>query len=364
MSGIDGLVFTHYYNWWGPSSAHWDGGNPSRPGLPDNVATSEYPLLGMYDCTDPAVLDLHCQWMKLAGTDVIVLSWWGQASTEEARLGALLDAALPYGLKVCVTLEPYTQGATKRTPAQAVSDLSYLMSTYKNHRAFFRVSRRTKWGPSVEARPVAMVFQALHDATDPAWPNVPNDPAQYAVWAAALDPTRGGQSDTLWLLNTDAAKMFSDSDIRGEIDAAHCDGLYTYDVTDYGGAPGFAFPRHSDYAVVYAVGPGFDDTRIRTPGTQISRNKGTLYDRAWLVLHSASIRPEAVAITTFNEHHEGTGIEPCQPKTESTTPYTYLDFEGHHALSGSDAYGAYLLRSAAHVHAFKHSRNPTGQSSG
>jgi hypothetical protein len=59
---------------------------------------------------------------------------------------------------------------------------------------------------------------------------------------------------------------------------------------------------------VPAVAPGFDDRQVRVPGTFVDRADGAMYDRSW---HAAvSVEPPWVLVSTWNEWHEGSEIEP------------------------------------------------------
>jgi hypothetical protein len=56
------------------------------------------------------------------------------------------------------------------------------------------------------------------------------------------------------------------------------------------------------------VMPGYDDTEIRSPGTIVDRQNGTYYTSFW---HTAAAAfPDSYVITSFNEWHEGSEIEP------------------------------------------------------
>jgi hypothetical protein len=59
---------------------------------------------------------------------------------------------------------------------------------------------------------------------------------------------------------------------------------------------------------VPAVAPGYDDRRIRQPGTVIARADGTAYDESWRV--ALSVDPPWVFVSSWNEWHEGSEIEP------------------------------------------------------
>ena len=56
--------------------------------------------------------------------------------------------------------------------------------------------------------------------------------------------------------------------------------------------------------------------------TQRDREAGAYYDRMFQA--AVDVAPEIVSITSFNEWHEGTQIEPAVPKT--IPGYTYLDY--------------------------------------
>jgi glycoprotein endo-alpha-1,2-mannosidase len=72
------------------------------------------------------------------------------------------------------------------------------------------------------------------------------------------------------------------------------------------------------------VAPGYIDTRIRPWNGRNTRDRenGAYYDRLWSA--ALGVDPGMVAITSFNEWHEGTQIEPAIPKT--IPGFTYLDY--------------------------------------
>jgi len=54
--------------------------------------------------------------------------------------------------------------------------------------------------------------------------------------------------------------------------------------------------------------PAYDDTKIRTPGIRTDRFGGEAYRKGWDAV--LSLNPDWVLITSFNEWHEGSEIEP------------------------------------------------------
>ena len=111
------------------------------------------------------------------------------------------------------------------------------------------------------------------------------------------------------------------------------DGFYTYFATDgftYGSTIRHwgtlaAWAREHKKLFVPCVAPGYIDTRIRPWNGRNTRERegGSYYDRMWGA--ALEVSPAYVAITSFNEWHEGTQIEPATPKR--LEDFTYLDYQ-------------------------------------
>ena len=70
--------------------------------------------------------------------------------------------------------------------------------------------------------------------------------------------------------------------------------------------------------------PGYDDTKIRKPGLAVERYDGELYRVQWEEAIKAD--PHWVLITSFNEWHEGSDIEPSLEYKQR-----YLDLTGEYS---------------------------------
>src|SRR4051794_17585768 len=119
-----GRVSAFFYPWYGTSAedgsyVHWAqlGHVP-----PDDIASSYYPAAGLYSSPDRLVLGQQMDEIHAAGIDEIIVSWWGQGSTEDLRLPAVIVAARAVGLTVAAHLEPYGG----RSVSSTVADISYL----------------------------------------------------------------------------------------------------------------------------------------------------------------------------------------------------------------------------------------------
>ena len=119
------------------------------------------------------------------------------------------------------------------------------------------------------------------------------------------------------------------------ITKGHFDGFYTYFATD-GFTQGStvsswnqlnAFAKQNNKIFIPSVGPGYSDTRIRPWNTanQRGRENGQYYER--MFTSAMNLNPPLISITSFNEWHEGTQIEPSDPKRVPN--FTYEDFTPH-----------------------------------
>jgi glycoprotein endo-alpha-1,2-mannosidase len=72
------------------------------------------------------------------------------------------------------------------------------------------------------------------------------------------------------------------------------------------------------------VGPGYEDTRIRpwNEKTTRDRDRGQYYEK--MFAHAVKTNADFIGITSFNEWHEGTQIEPAVPK--EIPSFTYVDY--------------------------------------
>ncbi|WP_328430140.1 ThuA domain-containing protein [Streptomyces sp. NBC_00443] len=312
-------VHLFYYPWYGSPAVnggwrHWQQGGHAPP---DSIGADLYPALGPYDSGDfDGAVAQHMKWIARSGVGVLVYSWWGRGSYEDRLARGVLDAAQEQGIQVAWHLEPYSG----RTGASTAADIEYINSTYGSHPAFHRSADHGNKG-------AFYVFQSL-DITD---------------WTA-LDQV----TDTSIVLaqTTDTTKI------------AHFSGMYTYDGIAGATAPGWK--QAGDHArangLIWApsVAPGYIDDRA-VPGNTtptVERANGAAYDRQWSNALNPAVggSPTWVSVTSFNEWHEGSSIEPA----DSTPPAGrgYQTFSGAYGQTGEAAQTAYLDRTAYWVSRF------------
>jgi len=106
------------------------------------------------------------------------------------------------------------------------------------------------------------------------------------------------------------------------------DGIHIYNPIDYSEDPlqvldiynsASKFAHSRNMTFVATVVPGFNNTAVQTDSHVIDRRDGSYYSLYWLVAKACF--PDGYAITSFNEWHEGTEIEPSR---EYGHQYIYL----------------------------------------
>jgi len=302
----DPRVSIFYYPWYGNPARdsgweHW-----LMPGSPTDVASNFYPVRGLYSSSSEPVVRAQMREIAAAGVQEVVSSWWGWGSPEDARLPLVIAEAHAAGLSVAVHIEPYPG----RTIQTIQADIDHLRS--------LGITRFFIYRP--------------FDIPVEDW--------------AALRPQEDG------------IQLFAQTNLVGKAQAGMFDGVYTYDVLLWGGD---TFPRlcaqahHLGLQCLPSVGPGYDGTRATFDLRTKSRRNGATYDGMW----RSAIRSgaDAVTITSYNEWHEGTQIEPARSRPPgAAAAATYESYDGAYGLSGRAAQDAYLDRTAFWSRAFLRAR--------
>lgn len=269
-------VLAFYYPWYGTPSGpsgrwvHWD---PAKRNFTDT------PSLGPYDSRSPALLRQHIEWALTSGIDGFISSWWGQNSFEDQAFRQLLKVAEEMGFQVTVYYE------TAANKEQVLRDFRYLLDRYGSSPAFL------KW----QGKPVIFVYG-----------RVTGDQIPLLDWDGVFSS-----------LQTEGRNAVFIGDGLSEELAYFFDGIHTYNVAGqtsfqitalYRTAAALAKKRGRLFAAT--VIPGYDDTINRKPGLRVDRRNGALYRDLWQ--SALDVNPDWVLITSFNEWHEGTEIEPSQ----------------------------------------------------
>jgi glycoprotein endo-alpha-1,2-mannosidase len=303
-----GQTSIFYYPWYGTPKQddayhHWTQ-NGHLP--PADVAASYYPAGGPYSSADPSVVRRQMRDIAAAGIREVVASWWGWGSPEDQRLPLLLRAADRANLLVAVQIEPYEKW--QRTADVLQADLLHLHD--------LGIRR-------------AYVFKPFDGVVaDLAWKD--------------LNAFAAGLGMQMWAQSTNV----------GRAAGTGFAGVYTYDVVRYGPDSFDRFCAKAHAAGLLcapSVGPGYDAFRATGDARLRPRRDGAFYDAMWAAAIGA--QPDRVTITSYNEWHEGTQIEPAMspaPRNPSTAPLAlqYSSYDGAYGLAGRASERAYLIRTA------------------
>ena len=290
-------VTAFYYPWYGTSAVdgayqHWAQAGHTPP---NDIASAYYPARGLYSSSDKLVISTQMDEVRAAGIDELAVSWWGRGSAEDARLPLVVASARADGIAVAVHLEPYPG----RTVATIVDDIAYL-------------------------RGLGITTFYVYRPLD----------LPIADWAAAHDALHAG-----------GTTLFAQTGLVGAAADAGFDGVYTYDIVTFGGNTfaricNEAHLRHLICAP--SVGPGYDARRGDGDPRVKPRRNGATYDAMWRGAIAA--HADRVTITSFNEWHEGTQIEPAAGAPSRRGAYRYLSYNGAWGLHGVAAEFSYLFR--------------------
>jgi hypothetical protein len=283
-------VLAFYYGWYGnPQTSqrwvHWAEVDAAAQRI---GSSTHYPALGPYDSHDPEVVAQHCRWAKAAGIDGFIVSWWRPRDFHDRGLPLLLDSAARFGLQITV----YFETAPRRQHAEAVKYVEYLLEKYGQHEAWLKVN----------GKPVLFIYgRALGEIGLEGWLQV----------ISAVNHSPGGGA--LFIgdrIARNAARIF--------------DGIHTYNTTgecqskspeELNAWANVAFPQVMETAgsgriACVTIIPGYDDSKLGRPVPRpiTARHGGQTYRVQWEAALAAN--PDWILITSWNEWHEGSEIEP------------------------------------------------------
>jgi hypothetical protein len=279
-----------------------------------DIASDYYPALGTYSVADESVLAQHFAWLRQAGVGVIISSWWGRGEVSDQAVALMMDVADHYGIKVAFHIEPYGG----RSAENLVQDVRYIYSRYGDHPAFFRTTAISPWNKDDRPKGLFYLWASSYPNLDTGTKPVSPD-----YWQEALDEIHAAE---------DGAIVLADNTFPEMVTEGHFDGSYSYAVLDKyqdGNEYAWALSLPPDAWYVPGINPGFSAFRIGYPDDEYTpRRDGAAYDDRWKAALGVGVEPQMVAVTTFNEWHEGTQIEPVAVGVESGFGYKYPDYGG------------------------------------
>ncbi len=294
MLGVSKQILAFYYGWYGTPSVsgrwvHWTNVDAAAERIGD---TAHYPAFGPYDSHDQAMLRKQVAQARAAGITGFIATWWGRGTFDDQGIPLLLSAAAGTGFVVSAHYETVTGKTPESRMIAAVTDLDYILQRYAGDKAWLRAL----------GKPVVFVYDRAATQLTP------------AQWASVLAKVRrdnpGGVIVVADTLEPAYISVF--------------DGAALYNVTGntWHKPPGeVSYWAHGAYPKVAAVAgagristatviPGYDDRELGKPPPRpvTDRWGGEIYRALWTAAVAAN--PDYVLITSWNEWHEGTEIEP------------------------------------------------------
>jgi hypothetical protein len=284
-------VLAFYYTWYGLPDRHgqwihWGGEDKAAHDIPES---RHYPARGAYDSQDPALLESHIVQAKADGLTGFIATWWGQGTYEDRAFQLLLVQADKHDFKTTIYWEIAPEEGREQID-HAINDLVYVLKNYGPRKSFLKV----------EGKPVIFVYGRVME-------EVP-----LASWPAIINGARSQAGDFLLIADgysESFARMFDGVhtyNICAQVQGKSPEALRTWSAQHYASAVNLA--RRQGRVSCVTVIPGYDDTKIRKPGLNAARQDGQTYRVLWE--EAIQAQPDWVLITSFNEWHEGSEIEP------------------------------------------------------
>jgi glycoprotein endo-alpha-1,2-mannosidase len=322
-----------YYYPWHSNNFH------NRQGYVRKIL-KQTPTLGEYDDQDPRVIRQHMAWSEQANIDVWITSWFGPKSQTDSTLqSSVLPTISGSDLKFAVFYETVNRLNTNRntTLVNVVSDINYICDNYLNHSNYYRISDKPvlvvyltrvleKLGVLEET--VLLMRTAARDkgidlylVGDHAFGNAPSAAAPYFSYLNAIT-------------NYDVYGGLG----RFYVGATRLEAFYKQQ------AEWKARAAQQGCHFMPGISPGFNDRGVRLEVNHEPLSRKLTADSEFGTLFQASIRhamkqvdPNAdnlIIVTSFNEWHEDTQIEPVQGVL-TKEPYEYtlgLEYDGYGTL--------------------------------
>lgn len=291
-SEVPHKVLAFYYTWYGTPEyhdryIHWGKVDAEDH---DISKSTNYPALGAYDSHDPEVIDHHIDQAKSHGVDAFICTWWGRNTYDDRAFKKVLNRAKAKDFTVTVYWET-APGEKQAQVDQAVEDLLYVLNEYGSHPAFLEV----------DGNPVIFVYgRVMNQVSKGQWPAIITEvkrryPGDFLLIADGYSSGNARLFDGVHTYN-----------ICGWVQGNEEKGLADLSRNKFTDAVELA--KNNGKISCLTLIPGYDDTKIRTPGLVAERNDGKTYETLWQEALRAD--PDWVLITSWNEWHEGSDIEP------------------------------------------------------
>ncbi len=262
-------------------------------GLPLGRVT-HHPLIGFYDSSDDRLIRTHFRWAKDAGIQAFIISWWGKDSFSDKVFQKMLNISEKVnGPFLTVYYEQAPEGRKEDT----LNELVYILQQYAVREKFLRR----------EEGPVIFIYsRAMNALNRLEWGEIAAELMQFSALLIGdvNDPYALPENFAGAHWYNPVEQILAKKDMKEEY-------------ADY-----VQRARDKGKLACIPVIPGYDDTKIRREGKKLDREGGELYVRLFEKARAAE--PDCILITSWNEWHEGTEIEPSIEERDAYIRLTRL----------------------------------------
>lgn len=286
-------VLAFYYPWYSYNSQktlHWEGVNTPKKKIQSSY---EYPLLGPYNSRSQNVINQHFQWAKAAGIHGFIVSWWGINSFEDKVVPKIMFAAKKYQMSLSIYYEKISEPASERN---VIKDITYLYHHY--------IQDNPAW-LTINESPTLFIYQR------PLGQLYSQEPYLWTKLLRKINQQLGCQlhfcvdglkSQYLSFFDSIHTYNILSKPIKKKVSSKKETLILVRNLYQY-------WKHHCRKVhkpVIMTIMPGYNDMSVRTPGDKLHYQ--TLYGDLWKL--SLSFQPDIILITSWNEWHENTQIEP------------------------------------------------------
>ncbi len=273
-------------NWW-----HWD--FPDRDWYPPtNACSANTPVWGWYDSADPALMEMHLKQAEWAGIDAFVASYWGKNGLEFKHMKTLIEVARAINSNVSIApyFEIFMGGMEQKN---ATAQIALLTDEFSSLYDFMTNPQYKDNVWYEDGKPVVWVYVVRAVSIE--------------VWDVVISNLKLANKELFIVAdrphNNAAHIQLFQAQHQYDVYAPIRDGNYFqtfYDIKEK--------CQKANQIFIAGVAPGYNDTVVRDGNAPFDRKNGQYYEDRWN--NALALNPDWISITSWNEWHEGTEIEP------------------------------------------------------
>jgi glycosyltransferase involved in cell wall biosynthesis len=286
------LVGIQYYLWYGEGfgAQHWND-NPRLGHVGD------HPFLGFYPSEKGQTIEYHLSQFEAMRLDFAILNLHidnnGPNETELRSIENLFEisAARNSSLRFAIQISPFNDDAD-----HIRSTLSRIRTLYADREEYFRIDGKPAlfwfWSSAYDGN--WALFEVMREAA-----------ADFRNFALSLRLAKGIDERRYTFGFFEAFGLYSPLESSSE---ENWDRVWQ-SAYDASGTAGMTYR-------IATVSPGYDDHALMDPSREgnpyriVPRRSGEIYARSLKFAESLSTPPDLVIVSTYNEYHENTHIEP------------------------------------------------------